>query len=172
MSPPTPTTHRWRTRGTVLTAVTLLCLAPPFAYAQDRQPDQAVPLAGVASDDDDRDLERHEIERMQQRITTLEALLETLGESGEDAQRQETEDLRRRVEALESPIRSPDEEEEEESDEHPFELSLGGYGEFQFAYHDFGPDQTQTGGSAADHRGVFDLTRFAIELEGELPYGI
>lgn len=53
-----------------------------------------------------------------------------------------------------------------------FELEVKGYGDLQFSYHDYGPDQTQAGGSPPDHRGVFDQTRFVVELEGKLRGGI
>ena len=53
-----------------------------------------------------------------------------------------------------------------------WKLEVGGSGEFSFTYHNFGPDQTQEGGARPDHRLVFDTTRFVVDLEGKMPYGI
>lgn len=52
------------------------------------------------------------------------------------------------------------------------ELHFGGYGDLQFAFHDFGPNQNREGGAQQDPRLVFDTTRFVLEVEGELPYDI
>lgn len=46
--------------------------------------------------------------------------------------------------------------------------SFSGYGELLFAYHDYGPDQTQEGGSPPDNRLVFDTARLVLKLEKEL----
>jgi hypothetical protein len=67
-----------------------------------------------------------------------------------------------------------DEHDEHDDDEHGgvAELEMHGYGDLQFAYHRFGPDQNRDGGSQRDHRVTFDTTRFTLELEGELPAGV
>ncbi len=54
----------------------------------------------------------------------------------------------------------------------PFELRFGGYGDLQFAFHDFGPNQNREGGSQQDRRLVFDTTRFVFEIEGEMPFDL
>jgi hypothetical protein len=51
-------------------------------------------------------------------------------------------------------------------------LSLGGYADLQFAWHDYGPNQNRPGGAQKDSRLVFDTTRFVLELEGMLPLGL
>ncbi|HKE13515.1 MAG TPA: hypothetical protein VKB80_01505 [Kofleriaceae bacterium] len=53
-----------------------------------------------------------------------------------------------------------------------FQLSLSGYGELGFAFHDYGADQNRQGGALADRRLEFDTTRLVTELEGTLPAGI
>ena len=53
-----------------------------------------------------------------------------------------------------------------------FELSLSGYGELGFAFHDHGADQSRDGGSLDDRRVEFDQTRLVTELEATLPAGI
>jgi hypothetical protein len=62
------------------------------------------------------------------------------------------------------------------ADEHakrsPFELHIGGYGDLQFAYHDFGANQNRNGGAQDDSRLVFDQARFVLQLEGKMPYDI
>ena len=52
-----------------------------------------------------------------------------------------------------------------------FELSLSGYGELGFAFHDFGADQSREGGALDDRRLEFDTTRLVLELEATLPVG-
>jgi hypothetical protein len=56
--------------------------------------------------------------------------------------------------------------------EGPWKLELEGYGELQFSWLDFGPNQNREGGSRDDSRLVFEQTRFVLELEGEMPYEI
>ncbi|MCC6159392.1 MAG: hypothetical protein IT350_15185 [Deltaproteobacteria bacterium] len=46
---------------------------------------------------------------------------------------------------------------------------MEGYGEMGFAWLDYGPNQNRDGGSQEDSRVVFDLTRFVLEVEGEIP---
>ncbi|MCB9507171.1 MAG: hypothetical protein H6698_05145 [Myxococcales bacterium] len=62
--------------------------------------------------------------------------------------------------------------ESDEESESPFELHVGGYGDLQFAFHDFGPNQNRDGGSQRDSRLVFDDARFVLKLEGEMPADI
>lgn len=50
-----------------------------------------------------------------------------------------------------------------------FKLSVKGYGETAFLFHDYGPDQTQEGGAPPDRRFTFDQTRFVVGVEGRLP---
>ena len=52
-----------------------------------------------------------------------------------------------------------------------FDLSLSGYGEIGFAYHDYGADQSREGGALRDRRVEFDTTRLVTEIEGTLPAG-
>lgn len=54
----------------------------------------------------------------------------------------------------------------------PFELHVGGYGDLQFAYHDFGANQNRNGGAQNDSRLVFDAARFVLAVEGKMPYEI
>lgn len=61
---------------------------------------------------------------------------------------------------------------EEHDHRSPFQLRLGGYGELQFAFHDFGPNQNREGGSQEDGRLVFDAARFVVKLEGEMPFDV
>jgi hypothetical protein len=50
-----------------------------------------------------------------------------------------------------------------------FDLSLGGYGELAFSFHDHGADQTRSGGARDDRRIEFDTTRLVAIVEGHLP---
>lgn len=54
----------------------------------------------------------------------------------------------------------------------PWSLEVGGYGDLQFAFHDFGPNRNREGGSQRDARVVFDTTRFVLRVEGELPHDV
>lgn len=58
------------------------------------------------------------------------------------------------------------------ADEGPFELEWGGYSDIIVSWFDHGPDQTRPGGSESDSRLEFDLTRFVLELEGEMFAGL
>ena len=51
-------------------------------------------------------------------------------------------------------------------------LHVSGFGDIQMAFFDHGPNQNRQGGSQADRRLVFDLTRFMVKFEGELPHDI
>lgn len=53
-----------------------------------------------------------------------------------------------------------------------FSLAVAGYGEMDFAYFNYAPNQNRTGGAQRDHRLGFDTTRFTVELEGTMPAGI
>ncbi len=53
----------------------------------------------------------------------------------------------------------------------PFALEAEGYGQVDFGWHGYGPDQTGQGGSPPDSRLVFDQTRFVLEVEGEADGG-
>ncbi|MCL4245148.1 MAG: hypothetical protein KJ002_08480 [Candidatus Dadabacteria bacterium] len=57
-------------------------------------------------------------------------------------------------------------------DEGPFKLTWGGYADRLFSWYGYGPDQTRPGGSGSDNRLEFDLTRFVLELEGEMFAGL
>ncbi len=50
-----------------------------------------------------------------------------------------------------------------------FDLSLSGYGELGFSFHDHGADQTRAGGALDDRRLEFDTTRLVAIVEGHLP---
>jgi hypothetical protein len=50
-----------------------------------------------------------------------------------------------------------------------FDLSLSGYGELGFSFHDHGADQNRAGGSLDDRRLEFDTTRLVAIIEGALP---
>lgn len=50
----------------------------------------------------------------------------------------------------------------------PPAIIFGGYAQLLFRYHNYGPDQTEDGGSPSDHRLTFDTTRFVLELQGAL----
>lgn len=54
----------------------------------------------------------------------------------------------------------------------PFALSVSGYGELAFLFHDHGPDRSGEGGAPPDRRFVFDQVRFVAALEGEIVGGI
>lgn len=54
----------------------------------------------------------------------------------------------------------------------PFELELHGYGDLQFAFHNYGANQNRQGGSQSDRRLVFDTSRFVFELEGKMPFDL
>lgn len=51
-------------------------------------------------------------------------------------------------------------------------LTLSGYGDLLFAFHDHGANQNREGGAQRDARVELDTTRFVLELEGELTHGI
>lgn len=91
----------------------------------------------------------------------------------EDALHRRVEELERRLDAAESvaraqpPTGSPPEERRS-----PFALRLQGYGDIQLSFHDYGLNQNREGGAQEDRRLVFDVTRFVLEVEGEMPYGI
>lgn len=51
-------------------------------------------------------------------------------------------------------------------------LSVGGYGDLQFQYLAYGPDETRPGGALHDSRLVFDTARFALEMEAKTPFGL
>ncbi len=52
-------------------------------------------------------------------------------------------------------------------------LRVSGYGDLQFAYHDYGSNGTLNKGAPADNRLTFDTTRFAAKIEGfYLPYDV
>ena len=57
-------------------------------------------------------------------------------------------------------------------DEGPFQLTWSGYADILFSWYGYGPDQTRPGGSGSDNRLEFDLTRFVLELEGEMYAGL
>ncbi|HWM86177.1 MAG TPA: hypothetical protein VNO33_10080 [Kofleriaceae bacterium] len=50
-----------------------------------------------------------------------------------------------------------------------FDLSLSGYGELGFSFHDHGIDQNNEGGALQDRRLEFDTTRLVAIVEGSLP---
>ena len=54
----------------------------------------------------------------------------------------------------------------------PFALHFEGYGDLQFAFHRFGPNQNRAGGSQRDARLVFDDARFVFAIEGEMPFDL
>jgi len=56
--------------------------------------------------------------------------------------------------------------------EGPFKLTWEGYADILFSWYGYGPDQTRPGGSGSDNRLEFDLTRFVLELEGEMFAGL
>lgn len=62
--------------------------------------------------------------------------------------------------------------EREQEQRSPFDLRVGGYGDLQFAFHDFGPNQNRAGGAQEDRRLVFDAARFVLKLEGEMAFDI
>jgi hypothetical protein len=57
-------------------------------------------------------------------------------------------------------------------EEGPFKLTWEGYADILFSWYNYGPDQTRPGGSGSDNRLEFDLTRFVLELEGEMFAGL
>ena len=57
-------------------------------------------------------------------------------------------------------------------EEGPFKLTWEGYADILFSWYGYGPDQTRPGGSGSDNRLEFDLTRFVLELEGEMFAGL
>lgn len=67
-----------------------------------------------------------------------------------------------------------DEDDEDEKKKRPaVHLKVGGYGDLQFAYYNYGENQNREGGSQKDSRLTFDTTRLVLELEGGLPeYGL
>jgi hypothetical protein len=87
----------------------------------------------------------------------------------QEALRRRLEHLERRLAAAEARMPAPASEKEQSA---PFELRLGGYGDLQFAFHDFGPNQNREGGAQRDRRLVFDAARFVLKLEGEIPYDV
>ncbi len=54
----------------------------------------------------------------------------------------------------------------------PFRLNWNGYADILFSWFDHGQNQNRPGGSESDNRVEFDLTRFVLELEGEMPMGL
>jgi hypothetical protein len=58
------------------------------------------------------------------------------------------------------------------AEEGPFSLTWEGYADILFSWYGYGPDQTRPGGSESDSRLVFDLSRFVLELEGEMFAGL
>ncbi|MEB2311455.1 MAG: hypothetical protein OZ921_20165 [Sorangiineae bacterium] len=70
------------------------------------------------------------------------------------------------------PVVKGRDEPKHEASRSPFELELHGYGDLQFAFHDYGANQNRPGGSQSDRRLVFDTTRFVFELEGRMPYDL
>ncbi len=66
-----------------------------------------------------------------------------------------------------------DDEEAEKKRRPAIHLNVGGYGDLQFAYYNYGENQNREGGSQKDSRLTFDTTRLVLELEGGLPdYGL
>lgn len=57
-------------------------------------------------------------------------------------------------------------------DEGPFKLEWEGYANILFSWYGYGPDQTRPGGSESDSRIELDLSRFVLELEGEMFAGL
>ncbi|MCA9515441.1 MAG: hypothetical protein KC635_10890, partial [Myxococcales bacterium] len=53
-----------------------------------------------------------------------------------------------------------------------WDLSVRGYGQLLFAWYDYDLDQTRAGGAREASRLVFDTTRFTMEIEGALPFGL
>lgn len=76
-------------------------------------------------------------------------------------------ELHTRLEALEAAAR-----EKAVTKKGLWDIGIGGYGEFAFAYHDYGPDQTKKGGALSDNRLVFDTKRFTFGVKGEMDYDI
>ncbi len=71
-----------------------------------------------------------------------------------------------------APAHADEDEEEGHEDVHArFEVSLSGYGEIGFAFHDHGADRNREGGALRDRRLEFDTTRLVTILESELPGG-
>jgi hypothetical protein len=85
-----------------------------------------------------------------------------------DAACRAVEDLNARVEALEE---TAAEAHGPASPEAP-RLSASGYAELLFSYYDYGPDPTLPGGSAPDHRYVFDTSRLSVEMEVNYGHGL
>jgi hypothetical protein len=70
-------------------------------------------------------------------------------------------------EEIDKQAKAPSPVNESESEESPFELKWGGYGDIRYSYYDYPEDINQPEGSRSDSRGTFDLTRFVLKLEGE-----
>ncbi len=51
-------------------------------------------------------------------------------------------------------------------------VRIHGYGDIQMSYHDFSLALDPQGVSFEEHRGVFDLHRFTLEIESTLPYDV
>ncbi|MBK7859688.1 MAG: hypothetical protein IPJ65_13925 [Archangiaceae bacterium] len=54
----------------------------------------------------------------------------------------------------------------------PFAVRLSGYGDMQFAFHDYGPNQNRQGGAQRDARLVFDQARFSLQLRAFMPFDV
>ncbi len=60
----------------------------------------------------------------------------------------------------------------DESDASPFSLEWSGYADILFSWFDHGPNQNRPGGSESESRVELDLSRFVLELEGEMFSGL
>ncbi len=109
------------------------------------------------------------IQSLEQRIDELTAeqtkTVKQIDVEDEDKRDIDEEDFFERVDRGDKPYKKL-------IDEGPFELEWGGYADIIVSWFDHGPDQTRPGGSEPDSRLEFDLTRFVLELEGEMFAGL
>jgi len=174
----------------ILTTCFIVLTAAPGAYPQS-QPDkselqelkQMIQELKKENEERNRELEKlkkenaEKIQSLESRIDELTAEQSKTFVEGEEEEEYEgfpdeederdidEEDFLERINAGDKPYKKL-------VDEGPFELEWGGYADILMSWYGYGPDQTRPGGSGSDNRLVFDLTRFVLELEGEMFAGL